>query len=57
MHRSRQGRFAVSDARIRKDLLELQFEQKEDGRYLWPHNDVLSALWIWQSRAVKSFAA
>lgn len=57
MHKARQGKLAVKDTRLRKDLLDLQFEQKEDGRFLWPHSDVLSALWVWESRTVKSFAA
>lgn len=58
MEKARRGRLAVKDAALRKELMALQFEQAEDGTFIWPEsNDLLSALWVWQAKAIKSFAA
>lgn len=49
------GQFAVKDERARRELSALQFEIKDDGRYVWPHNDVLSALWVSQATAHRAY--
>jgi len=50
--RAEKGLLGVVNPQLRADLLSLAYEVKEDGRYLWPHNDNLSALWVFESNTM-----
>lgn len=43
---ARYGHIAVADPTARGTLEKLSYEIKDDGRYDWPHDDDLSALWL-----------
>lgn len=46
---AQRGNLAVGPERERRELSALSFEITPEGRYLWPHNDVLSTLWLLQA--------
>lgn len=45
------GLLVVKPARERNDLKSLRYEITEEGRYIWPHSDTLSSLWVLQACA------
>jgi hypothetical protein len=50
MDMAAQGRLGCRPEKWNKALKRLQYEQKPDGSYDWPHSHILSVLWIWYSR-------
>lgn len=48
------GMFGVVDSRLRANLGALRYEVNEQGRYNWPHNNELSALWCYKSRTMRA---
>ena len=46
---AQRGTLAVGPEKERRELSRLSFEITPEGRYVWPHNDTLSTLWVFQS--------